>query len=363
MLKTLPAVFAVDKNYQIMVQLQCEALVSIQIGNKTYYDDSNGIMNSLSPIHRVCVPMEMLDQEKQYTVCIRPIVERKPYFTETKEPVAYRFAFAPVPETNIRVYHISDAHNAIDMPVKAAKTFGNIDLLILNGDVIDHSGDPEKFTNIYEICAQLTDGRVPVVFSRGNHDMRGNFAEKFADYTPSHHGNTYYTFRLSSIWGVILDCGEDKMDDHPEYGFTVACHAFRERQTEFLKTMVENADKEYNADEVKTKLVIVHNPFTQQRQSPFDIEADIYRQWASLLKTYVRPDLMICGHTHKYGIHKQGGEFDHLGQPCTVVIASEPQKERFIGCGFVIDEDQIEAVFTDSLGETLLKETIHKQER
>jgi hypothetical protein len=72
---------------------------------------------------------------------------------------------------------------------------------------------------------------------------------------------------------------------------------------------------------------------------------------------------MICGHTHKYGIHKPGGEYDHLGQPCTVVIASEPQKERFIGCGFVIDEDQIEAVFTDSLGETLLKETIHKQER
>ena len=64
MLKTLPAVFAVDKSYQIMVQLQCEALVSIQIGNKTYYDDSNGIMNSLSPIHRVCVPREVLDQEK-----------------------------------------------------------------------------------------------------------------------------------------------------------------------------------------------------------------------------------------------------------------------------------------------------------
>ena len=35
---------------------------------------------------------------------------------------------------------------------QAAKAFGKIDLLILNGDVIDHSGDPEKFTNIYEIC-------------------------------------------------------------------------------------------------------------------------------------------------------------------------------------------------------------------
>lgn len=231
MLKTLPAVFAVDKSYQIMVQLQSEALVYIKIGDKTYCDDSNGIMNSLSPIHRVRVPMEVLDQEKQYTVCIRPIVVRKPYFTETNTPVEFHLDFAPVPEKNIRVYHISDAHNEIDMPVKAAKAFGKIDLLILNGDVIDHSGDPEKFTNIYEICAQLTQGCVPVVFSRGNHDMRGKFAEKFADYTPSHHKNTYYTFRLGGIWGVLLDCGEDKMDDHPEYGYTVACHAFRERQS------------------------------------------------------------------------------------------------------------------------------------
>ena len=360
MLKTTPAVFAVGDRYQIMVQVRGEAMVGIRIGDRIWYDASNGIMNSLSELHRVTVPMAALDAAKEYTLLLRPIIARKPYFTETRSLLEYAFPFSPVPESDIRLYHIADAHNRIEEPVRAAETFGRIDALVLNGDVIDHSGNPEKFTNIYEICAQLTDGRVPVVFSRGNHDMRGNFAEKFADYTPSHHQNTYYTFRLGSIWGVILDCGEDKMDDHPEYGFTVACHAFRERQTEFLKTIIENAEKEYNADGVKTKLVIVHNPFTQQLQSPFDIEADIYRQWASLLKTYVGPDLMICGHTHKYGIHKTGGEYDHLGQPCTVVIASEPQKERFIGCGFVIGDNQIEAVFTDSLGATLSKEIIPK---
>ena len=78
------------------------------------------------------------------------------------------------------------------------------------------------------------------------------------------------------------------------------------------------------------------------------------------LVSIVGPDLMICGHTHKYGIHKTGGEYDHLGQPCTVVIASEPQKERFIGCGFVIGDGQIEAVFTDSCGDLLSKETLPK---
>jgi len=361
MLKTAPAVFAVGTDYQIMVEIQGESLMCVIIGDKTYYDASNGIMNSLSPLHRVTVPMEVLDNAKEYTVCVRPIIARKPYFTETDEYVTFSFPFKPVPTKGIRAYHISDAHNQVELPVKAAKAFGNLDVLILNGDVIDHSGNPEKFANIYELCALLTGGTIPVIFSRGNHDMRGRFAEKFAEYTPNQYGNTYYTFRLGSIWGILLDCGEDKPDEHPAYGYTVACHAFRERQTDFLRAVIRNAHSEYEQDGVKTKLVIAHNPFTQQLESPFDIEADIYRQWASLLKERIKPDLMICGHTHKYGIHYAGGEYDHLGQPCTVVIASEPMQDRFIGCGFIVDDNQIEIVFTDSLGNTLSREVLTKQ--
>ena len=50
MLKTTPAVFAVGTDYQIMVEVQREALMSVRIGENTYYDESNGIMNSLSPL-------------------------------------------------------------------------------------------------------------------------------------------------------------------------------------------------------------------------------------------------------------------------------------------------------------------------
>ncbi|MBQ1951031.1 MAG: metallophosphoesterase [Clostridia bacterium] len=358
MLKTSPAVFAVGNQYQIMVETTSECLMSVKIGENTYFDESNGIMNSLSPLHRVSVPMQALDNAKEYTVCMRPIIERKPYFTKTQEPQEFAFAFRPIPQKNIRAYHIADAHNQIERPVKAAKAFGNIDLLILNGDVIDHSGNPEKFANIYEICSLLTSGAIPVIFSRGNHDMRGNFAERFADYTPNQHGNTYYTFRLGSIWGMLLDCGEDKVDTNSEYGFTVACHHFRERQTEYIKAVIADAEKEYAAPGVKTRLIISHNPFTQKLMAPFDIEEDIYREWASLLKEHVKPNLMVCGHTHKYGVSFVGGENDNYGQPCPVVIASEPQPDRFIGCGFIINGTQTDVVFTDSDGNTLSKETL-----
>ena len=64
MIKTSPAVFAVGDRYQIMVEVQSPSLMSVRVGQQTYYDETNGIMNSLSPIHRVQVPMEVLDEAK-----------------------------------------------------------------------------------------------------------------------------------------------------------------------------------------------------------------------------------------------------------------------------------------------------------
>lgn len=357
MLKTSPAVFAVGNNYQIMVEVTKESLFSVKIGEDEYFDESNGIMNSLADIHRVSVPMEKLDNAKEYIVCVRPLIERKPYFTETDEVIKYTYRFNPVPNENVRIYHLSDTHNRIEEPIEAVKTFGDIDLLILNGDIIDHSGSPDKFANIYEICSRLTGGNVPVVFSRGNHDMRGNYAEKFADFTPNQNHNTYYTFTVGGIWGMILDCGEDKLDKSKEYGFTVACHAFRQRQTDYIKEAIKNAKNEYEKEEINTRLVISHVPFTYKFSPPFNIEEDTYGEWAKLLKEHVKPHLMICGHTHEYGIDYVGGKNDYQGQPCNLVVASEPQGDRFIGCGFIIDKESIKVIFTDSLG-NIVEETV-----
>ena len=348
MLKTTPAVFAVGNEYQIMVEVEKECLFWVRVGQENYYDASNGIMNSLSNLHRVKVPMLVLNEAKSYTVCIKPIKERKPYFTETQKTQEYVFSFRPVPEKNARVYHIADTHNIVKEPILAARTYGEIDFLILNGDIIDHSGSPEKFQNIYEICDALTKGEIPVVFSRGNHDMRGKYAEKFANYTPNQKGNTYYSFRLGSIWGVVLDCGEDKADSHEEYGFTVACHAFRQQQTAFLREIVTNAKQEYEAAGVGKKLVISHMPFSQKDNPPFDIEEEIYREWCQILREEIQPNLMLCGHTHVNEICLGGSERDIYGQPCTVVIgAAYDDKEYWMGCGILFGDETMEITYTD----------------
>ncbi len=358
MLKTAPAVFAVGREYQIMVPVTEPSLMWVRVGETCYYDESNGVMRSLSPIHRMKVPMEELNRFGRYTVCERRIRDRKPYRPEIDDAIETEYLFSPLPSTCVRAYHIADAHNRVEEPVRAALAFGSIDLLILNGDIPNHSGDIQYFDAIYEIAAKLTNGRIPVIFSRGNHDMRGLFAEQIADYTPNQDGKSYFTFRLGEMWGLVLDCGEDKDDTNVEYGGTVCCHAFRQRQTDFIKDVIDHAESEYLADGVQHRVVIVHNPFTKVLRKPFDIERNLYSYWATLLKNYIKPDIMICGHLHETFVSEIGSKHDDLGQPCPVVVGAKPKDGYFEGAGFTFYPDHIEVQFTDSDGKSKKPYTI-----
>lgn len=360
-LKTKPAVFAVGNTYQIMVPVECETLMWVKIGDNCYFDESNGIIRSHVTLHRMTVPMHELDRHKEYTVCYRKIIERKPYFSETENEEAVTFAFSPVSGDKIRAYHISDAHNLVENPVAAAKKFekeyGKIDFLILNGDVPDHSGEIKNFDNIYEIVSQITSGNVPAVFSRGNHDTRGIYAEHIAEYTPNQNGNSYYSFRLGNIWGLVLDCGEDKPDSHAEYGNTVCCSYFRRKETGYIENVIKNAANEYNAPNTDYKLIIAHNPFTRSYKEPFNIEEELYSYWAKLLREEIKPDIMLCGHTHELKIDMPGSENDALGQPCPIVIGSviDHGTHYFAGAGFIFENGKITVVFND--GEGILSES------
>lgn len=361
MLLTDPAVFAVGKSYQIIVTTKSQSLVSVKIGNRLFVDDSNGILRSASRTHNIEVPQSLLDKEKCYTVIEKGIIRRLPYFTLTRADKEYKYDFRPVPEENPKCYHIADAHNVTDLTVNAALAYGDIDFLILNGDIPEDSGRTSNFNTIFKIAADVTHGNIPVVFARGNHDLRGNCAELFAQYAPAENGKTYYSFRLGNIWGIILDCGEDKDDSHAEYGHTVACHQFREKETEYIKGIIKKSKSEFDAPGVKTRLIVCHSPFTHKFEAPFDIEPEIFAKWAALLKE-VKPDLMICGHTHRLNISMPGSEYDTYGQPCPVVVASEviEKHKDFTGAGFIFGEKEIDITFTNDKGKTVREARLEK---
>lgn len=355
-----PAVFAVNRDYHIMMYPSAPCLMWVKVGDKVYYDEINGILRSLTTVHKVVVPMEELDAAGSYTLCLRYTIDRKPYFPEIEPVQELTFEFRPVTnKKNVRAYQIADAHNWLEGPVTAGKAYGDIDFLILNGDIPDYNSAPEKCITVYELASELTGGNIPVVFARGNHDMRGLYAEQFHECSPTDNGKTYYTFRLGGIWGIILDCAEDKLDTHEEYGGTLCCHPLREKETEFMKDVIARADEEYLAEGITHRVVICHNPFTRHLVRLFDIEDEIYTEWVRLLREYIHPDVILCGHMHRLEVVRPGDEADHRNQPCPMIIGNTKNgKEYFAGTGFEFTEEGIVVTATDSNGETVFKEKL-----
>lgn len=348
-----PAVFAVEDTYQILVPVTIPSLMWVRVGGQCYYDHANGVMRSDCKVHHMTVPAAVLDEARGYTVCERRIPHRKAYGSKPDPVVETAFDFFPVPQGDARAYMISDAHNRVAEPIRACRTFGDFDFLIFNGDIPNSSDAVRSLMTVFRINDALTGGTKPLLFTRGNHELRGKYAENYAQFVPSDNGRFFYSFRLGSVSGVLLDCGEDKPDDHPEYGGTICCHDFRGAQTAFLSSRTPDTD-------AQTRLVIVHSPFTTQYHEPFNIEEDVFAHWAQLLRENVSPDLMLCGHLHSLGIHPQGSAFDHLGQPCTVVVGGKPGNRYFAGTGLTFRRDGIDVAFTDSDGKTLLTQTIDR---
>lgn len=162
-----------------------------------------------------------------------------------------------------------------------------------------------------------------------------------------------------------MDCGEDKTDDHAEYGHTVCCHEFRLEETEYLKKIIADAKNEYLADGIEHRLVIVHNPFSLTIPAPFDIEQPLFSEWLKLLGDNVKPELFLSGHLHTTEISPIGGKLDSKGQICPVVVGSkevtDPETKKivdFIGCAVTLSGEKAKVCFTNSAHAAVEEHTV-----
>ena len=354
MWKVTPVVFAVGREYQIMLPAECECIMKVEVGGRVYCDASNGVMRSRCLVHKVTVPMEELDRAGAYRVCLQRVADRKHKLSEMGRCESREFAFFPVRGENVRCYHIADNHGLVREAVDAAAAYGKIDFLILNGDLVNNFSEEAAVWKAYELASAVTAGKIPVVMVRGNHDARGKYAESYADYFPTDNGSTYFTFRLGNIWGLALDCGEDKEDSHPEYTGLVCCHEFRLRQTEYLRKVIAEARTEYEAADVAHKLVVCHVPFTAHGEGVFDIEREIYDEWVRLLREHVKPELILSGHEHVWEVYEAGSAKDSYGQPCPTLVGSALKRSEggsfFAGAGLEFIPGGVRATCTDCNG-------------
>ena len=352
-----PIVYAVEDEYQIFVIPSSRNVMWCRIGENEYYDESNGVLRSETMLHKITVPAAELDAAGEYTICYRRFKERVPYYNKADLEGEVTFKFRKVASENPKFYLLSDVHNHIEAGISAAGSFKDMDFLVVNGDVHDNSETPERLLIVHRIAAAVTGGEIPVVFSRGNHDLRGACAERQAEFTPTANGNSFYTFRLGSVWGIVLDCAEDKPDEVIEYGGVNCCHAFRKRESLFLKKVIANADSEYKAPGVKYRMVVAHINFSEPHNPPFDIEYDIYGEWCRLIREEIKPCAYFYGHVHRNYVTLPGSERDIFDQGAPAIIAGVPSKGEdlsgFTGGAITLSPEKIHVDYINEKGVTV----------
>lgn len=294
-LKFLPTVYCVRDHYQIVFITKEAGAGAVIIDGKRYTDNISGVVRSSSYVHRVEINTEVLDRAGSYIVEFKHIPERTPYRPQTVSTETAEFSFRPLPtDRDINCYVVSDTHGHTDVPAKVGKYFGNdLDMLILGGDMGRNITDESGILVIIELASKIAKGEIPVIFMRGNHDTRGAFAEFLFDYVGSDHGCTYFPIRLGRLWFVLLDAGEDKPDDHEEYGDIADYTAMRKAQTEMLEDIINNSTKEYNAEGVEVRIALSHVPLRCNSSFP-----DMFAKWTELLNK-MGIHIMLAGHTHR----------------------------------------------------------------
>lgn len=356
-LKCTPSVFVIGNEYEIIVNTQNNGIVWLEIDGKKYYEENSGVLSSEKNITKIRIPQNVLNETKAYSVVYRETINRKAYYSQMGDPQSVDFVFKPLTKTkDIHIYHVADVHYRFDMAQVACSYFGeDTDLFVVNGDI----GEVETIENYEEVCkfvGEISKGEIPVIFVRGNHDTRGKLAEKFTDYFPANGKDTYFSFEIGCLNGVALDCGEDKIDEHKEYGAMEyfkadkpevyggvnVFSAFRQRQLAYLQSLKK--------DESKLTFAISHIcpvMTTQTKGNSFDIERECYQAWNDNLER-IGIKFMLCGHLHKAFILPSGDERSTLEHNYPVVVGSAVLgRENIYGAAITLNPNVMEVAFTD----------------
>ena len=182
---------------------------------------------------------------------------------------------------------------------KTASYVSDYDFLIIAGDTVSDVETFEDANLINKIANKITGGSLPVVYARGNHDVKGRYAEETHRFTGSKGEKFYYNFYFDNVYGVVLDLGEDHDDDWWEYYDTAHYADYHAEQIEFLKQ--EILKHEY--DLYDYHMVAVHIPitFVNKRKNHTEVKKEMTE-----LLNQMDIDMLVCGHQHDLMIFEPG---------------------------------------------------------
>lgn len=176
-------------------------------------------------------------------------------------------------------------------------SFKNIDMVIFNGDMSSAILSEEQlFSDFIDPSVELFASRVPILFTRGNHETRGPFADYLMDYFPMESKTIYQLVNVGNVAFLMLDCGEDKPDSDIEYSGIADFDSFRLEEAKWLKETIKL--KKYT--DAPVKIAILHVP-----PMVGNWHGNIHlRETLLPVLNEANVTAMFSGHTHRYTFNK-----------------------------------------------------------
>jgi putative purple acid phosphatase len=206
----------------------------------------------------------------------------------------YEFKTYPAKPREITFLVLNDIHERPQFMKELCKNVDlkKLDFVLLNGDMSNRIRSQKHIMDAYlDTCVSMFATDVPLFFNRGNHELRGEFADYLNRYFPTNNGKYYRLQHVAGVDFLFIDSGEDKPDADLEYCGIVECDQYREEQERWLRSLQE--EKKIGKYPV---VVFSHMPPTLKNwHGPLHMQETLTPE---LNKMNV--SVMLSGHLHRF---------------------------------------------------------------
>ena len=206
----------------------------------------------------------------------------------------YEFKTYPAKPREITFLVLNDIHERPQFMKELCKNVDlkKLDFVLLNGDMSNRIRSQKHIMDAYlDTCVSMFATDIPLFFNRGNHELRGEFADYLNRYFPTNNGKYYRLQHVAGVDFLFIDSGEDKPDADLEYCGIVECDQYREEQERWLRSLQE--EKKIGKYPV---VVFSHMPPTLKNwHGPLHMQETLTPE---LNKMNV--SVMLSGHLHRF---------------------------------------------------------------
>ena len=301
-------------------------------------------------LHKIRIDGLQPGQKYYYRVCSQEILLYQAYkkvFGNTAQSAFSEFTLPATDTDSFTAVVFNDLHQHTQTFRALCQQIKNVnyDFVVFNGDCVD---DPVDHNQATSFISELTEGvcgdRIPTFFMRGNHEIRNAYSIGLRDHYDYVGDRPYGSFNWGDTRIVMLDCGEDKPDDHWVYYGLNDFTQLRNEQVDFLK-------KELSSKEFKKagKRVLIHH-IPLYGNDGKNLCANL---WTKLLEK-APFNISLNAHTHKYAYHPKG----ELGNNYPVIIGGGYKMDGATVMILEKKKDELRVKVLNAKGKILLDITV-----